>query len=1306
MNEAKTHKLKIPVKKIKNTSEKSTEKKVNSYRARCICQNSGKCFYCYREKMNLPIEDNVTAKKESKTAKNIIKKESPSDLFLNPKEILPLHWQVVNSLRGRPDWLVQHCIDSANYCIMHLIPNFLSQFETIIDGSASGGSVWNVKFTNPYFVRPHRTEMGVAHPLYPIDAFNMGLTYSSQLYCDIVISRQTKKGDEPKITIHEKHHIGDVPEMIGSCNCNTRYETDRAKISECEMLRGGYFIINGKEKVLICQEKLAPNRIYVFSGSDGILTAEIRSVPLSIVKAQSMLSLIIKSNQIYIRMSAFTVDIPLFIFLRALGMKDAQACSSIVGINYTDTEDMTEDVAEISAPIEAFIIRSIEETSAIKNQKMAIEFLMDHIKSENEKKSSSKKSQLVYIIKDVFLPHVGMTKNHMMEKAHFVCTMVRKLILTMLGFRSKDNRDSFANKRIDIPGTLMFGRIKASFLLLQNKIRKGLLNAIKEKERKNIDILRFFSQLDFTKKVMSAYETGKWSDRGENYSNVCQQMSRMSFISAISDLRQVQIPTGGEGRLTNQRVLDPSQWGLMCAGETPEGPSVGLHKKMALACRFSLGNQADAIIDIVNNMPRFIPITKCMKDNSTEEPASAPPSAVSMLSIQSNTSNINNEIWELYLDHRYYIKVYVNGKWIGVVARETTVEINGQEFNERTAHAFLLELKKYKQDGRLPYDASIFHNHYEYELHIVVDTGRAQRPLLVVKNNKVLLTSEKMAKIIAEYPPPQVMSELISQGYIEILDKNEEEFCLIALTPADLNKKFMTTISDKTLEGNYNYTHCEIHPSLILGVAASTVAFADHDQAPRIIYQSAMGKQAMGMPCLNFRQRIGDNLLNILHYPQKPIVQSRLLRMIKTSLNTVDKDDGQEYDGSGQQAIVAFLCDDSYNIEDAVIMNQSSVELGFANSDCYKTRIVECHDGETFGNKECKAKYIDEKGFPAVGTLLKNKDPFVGRYHEIQNKTGDSKKLKDSSECIKTKEFNRVCGVSRMTGKHDGIAVKTYSVRIPEIGDKFAAAHAQKGVIALLRRREDMPFTISGMVPDIIMNPNCVPSRMTMGHVLEMLLGKACAMEGKIGDGTAFESRDPRMVEKEIGDILKKNGYHRYGEERLIDGRTGEMMKATIFMGICNYQRLKHMVVDKVHARSQGNIEILTHQPTEGRSRDGGLRIGEMERDALISHGLSGYVLERLCTLSDATPVKICPNCKIPFTNKIIKTLDKLQIRQLEDEALKRGVEPDYRRIREKICEICRICGSSMKTVTMPFAFKLVTQEVMAMGIKLNLDTE
>lgn len=1300
--------------KIVKLPKKQAVKKVlveskSDYRSKCICNNLGKCFYCYREKMGLPLDTKTTFYPIDSAISSARAKKS--DLFLNPKDPLPLLWQVVNSIRGRPEWLVQHCIDSANNCYTNLVPYFLSQFETLVDGTASNGSIWNVKFTNPYFLRPHRTEMGVSHPLYPIEAFNMGLSYVSQLYCDVVISRQAKGGDEPKITIHEKQYIGDVPVMLGSCHCNTLLETDMAKINECEMFHGGYFIINGKEKVLICQEKLAPNRVYVFSGADDVLTSEIRSVPLNCIKSQSMLSLIVKSNYVYIRMSAFTVDIPLFIFLRALGMPDDQACSSIVGVNYADRDDFDEDVAEIALPLETFLFYSIEESSSIKSRKMALEFLLNHIKSENEKKSANKKNQLAYIIRDVLLPHVGMTKYHLMEKAHFICMMARKLILTLLGFRIKDNRDSFANKRIDIPGTLMFGRIKAGFIILQNKIRKGLLNAIKEKEKKKVDILRFFNHIDFTKKVLSSYETGNWSDRGETFINVCQQMSRLSYISAYSDMRQVQIPTGGEGRLTNQRVLDPSQWGLMCLGETPEGENVGLHKRMALSCRFSLGNPVDPIIDIINNTKYFVPLNKCLKTEVTEETISQPPSVVSLQSSQSKMTTFNSEVWELYLDHRYYIKVYVNGKWIGVVPRVTTVEIDDEEYNEPTVHLFMAELKKYKYNGRLPFDASIYFNAYEYEIHVVVDSGRAQRPLLVVRNYEILLTEEIMAEIVKKYPPELVMSQLINRGYVEIVDKNEEEFALIAVTPENLNKKITTTVGDKVLTGS-GYTHCEIHPALVLGISASTVVFADHDQAPRIIYQSAMGKQAMGIPCLNFRQRIGDNVLNVLCYPQKPIVQSRMLHMIKTQLNSIEKDDGTEYDGSGQQAIVAFACG-AFNMEDAVIINASAVQYGLANSMMFKTKIVECRMGENFGNKGCKVNYIDDKGFPKIGTRLKNKDPCVGKYYEIgedgdkssKTKNKDqAKKVKDCSELIKSKEVSTICDVIKTVGKHEGIAVKTCNARIPECGDKGAAAHAQKGVISLMVSREDMPFTISGITPDIIMNPHSCPSRMTMGHVLEMILGKACALEGKIGDGTPFEEKDAVKIETEIGEILKRHGFQRQGEERLMDGCTGEMMRATIYIGICNYQRLKHMVKDKIHCRARGNIEILTHQPTEGRARDGGLRIGEMERDAIISHGLTAYLVERLSKLSDATPVKICPKCRIPFTNKSISIIDKIQVHKIEQIAREKGIEPQYTHL-DRLCEICRICGSTMETVTMPFAFKLVVQELMAMGIKLSLDT-
>jgi DNA-directed RNA polymerase II subunit RPB2 len=1215
--------------------------------------------------------------------------------FLDKKATLPLNWQVVNAIRAQPEWLVKHHLDSFNHFVTHTIPNYLNQNEMVVDGTGNDMGVWVVKFTKPYFVKPYTIDEST--PLYPTEACNRGLNYSAQLFCDVITSYQSKRGGEPEITTVEKHYMGDIPVVVGSTLCNTVDESDRYKIGEDMLIRGGYFIINGKEKIIIGQEKLAPNRVYIFN-TGTYLTADVRSVPFNSFKSQSMVSVVYKSGLFYFKMGMFTCDIPVFLMLRALGLSDAESCSSIVGIDYEDNEEELDGKSsELVRLIENIILPSVEDVQEVKDRLGATQYIISKIRVDTEKKSVNKMNQLRYIFNEMILPHVGMDPANMTEKAHYICLMIRRLCLVALNLREKDDRDSFANKRAEITGSLLFGRVKLAFTTIQNKIRKVLLTAIKEKDKKKIEVIHHFTHKEFSKKIQVGFDTGNWSDKGESYSNVCQQMSRLSYIAAISDLRQLHVPTSGDGRLVAQRTLHPTQWRLMCPAETPEGKQAGLHKKMALSCHFTLGNDPNLTIETIQSLPDFKPLSECYKDETEQQ--------------------VCRPLYGLYLDHRYFVKVFVNYRLIGFVARVT--EVN--QVVQPTAVEFVKELRSCKSDGRLPFDASVFYNYHDCEIHVLVDFGRIVSPVFVVKDNKLVLTEELMRDIVSKYPAHEVLHQLVRHGCIEYVDKNEEEYMLVAESVEELKnpKVVETSLGSGTIKLAKHYTHCEIHPALIFGAAASTVAFADHDQAPRITYQSSMGKQAMGVPMTNFLQRVCDNLLNVMCYPQKPLVQSRMLRMVKTRVNDIEHDDGEEIDGAGQAAIVAFVCKEAYNKEDACILNRGALDRGFANSLNYKTHRVECRktSGESFGKETVKVDYIDEGGLPRLGKHLTDNDVMVGRYRTVQkdSKASTAKAASqargpqkeevekvDCSERLKTKETVVVSATHKVDGKHEGLAVRTHTVRYPRIGDKFAAAHAQKGVCGMIFNPEDMPFTPSGITPDILMNPHAFPSRMTFGHVLEMLLGKACAITGKYGNATPFEA----VSIEDIGAVLKEHGYQKHGEERLIDGQTGEMMKATIFMGICNYQRLKHMVVDKFHSRSDGNIEILTHQPTEGRSRGGGLRTGEMERDCNIVHGMSAFLQERLCKLSDASPVKICPNCKVPFTNKKIDTLDRASVYAAEEEARAKGVAADYSNIKMRVYEVCKSCGSGVETVTMPFAFKLVTQEVMSMGISMMFDTK
>ena len=492
---------------------------------------------------------------------------------------------------------------------------------------------------------------------------------------------------------------------------------------------------------------------------------------------------------------------------------------------------------------------------------------------------------------------------------------------------------------------------------------------------------------------------------------------------------------------------------------------------------------------------------------------------------------------------------------------------------------------------------------------------------------------------------------------VDYIDSSETETLRIAMS-----KEEMTD----------THTHYEIHPSLIVGHMASTIPLSDHNQSPRNTYQSAMGKQAMCVYAGNFAKRLDKNAY-VLCSIARPIVETRAMNILKMHEMPF-----------GMNAIVAIACYGGYNQEDSVILNKSAVKRGFFRGLYYGMYKDEEHRNVTSGREEKfmkpqkhnTRKYkntsyeaVSEAGLPIINSVLQENDVVIGKVVNLRNDAAGYT-FRDASTTHKNSEPCRIDGVwqDKNSDGYPFIKVRTVSERIPQIGDKVSSRHGQKGTIGMLMEEEDMPFTASGLRPDIIMNPHAVPSRMTIAQLMENIFGKIGVRKGTLGDGTPYSHLKVEDLKKHMVDM----GMHPYGNEILYNGQTGEMMQAEIFMGPTFYQRLKHMVIDKKHSRARGPIVSLTRQPCEGRSRDGGLRVGEMERDCMISHGISVFTKERLMDVSD------------PFKTGICKTCGTL--------AVVNPVEGIYS---------CGACGNKTDFVmkTLPYAMKLWMQELEAMHI-------
>ena len=1256
-------------------------------------------------------------------------------------------WNVINSyFEKNKTWMASHQINSYNDFVNNKIPSIFkgnNLSSVYIYDKEDKSITYQLDFyvcgekANKYKIclpSIYNHEKGEMKPMIPNEARLKNLTYGFDMFIDLEVKVSMKKGNEyvyqnrklEKDDFLKNIYLGNIPIMLRSdmCVLNKVDPSAYPEFGESKYEFGGYFIIDGREKMIICQERKAENILFLEKINDNKIDkiVEVKSKSdEAFTHARTIKLQLEHSGCITVRLGqqkAFIReyegrDIPLFIMFRFLGVEtDKEILELICGDLDTELSNKLVDLLRPS------IMDPVIKKFNVYDKQMAENYLepltsrsqtdiTGNKLKEIQKNKLERLSFLYDSVAEALLPQVGRDFVH---KRYYLAYMTKKLLLFELGLEKVTKRDNFMNKRIDVTGFMLS-------TLFKDALNQTLYNAKREIKRKYefnskelsganfINIINennyytVFDNTVFKKEFIDSLKKGNIG----NKIGVVQQLDRINYYSTLSHIRRITDPVSGNNVVDDRRRLNVTQFGYICPLETPEGGNVGLRKALSLLATITIGYPTHQLKEY------------CFKYGVIP------------------LKNMN------VIDSHNYCKVFINGNWIGCI---------------HNSYKFVKLFKLMRRNGLINLYTSISHYPLKNEIFIYCDDGRLVRPMYIIENNELLIQDKDIKEIkdgkktffdlckstlkfksnsdklyvnnpifiknvstlnLSEDDPELEYKLQLNQAKIEYLDVQEFD---TSMTSINLE----ISLQDKT-----SYTHVDLHPSLYLGVCAHLLPHVHHQQGPRAIYASKHIKQGVGTYTSNFLNRI-DTSAHILHNPEVPMIHTRLNEVLHNHKMV-----------TGQNIIVAIAYYNGYNQEDGILANKTSIDMGLFGSSYYKMyeafEKTDTKSGteERFYNPlykdeiseypeslDPKTEYtfdkLDKFGFIKEGTYLDGKENVIGKYFKSKDEHGEEQ-FKDMSS--HTKKDNKGSYVDKVfTCQTNAVGdrlckIRTCQYRKPEIGDKFASRCAQKGTYGVMLPREDLPSTSDGLVPDIIIHPSGYPKRMTINQLLELLYGNLAVECGFFGLASPLES----FPVKEVNNILTdKLGFSYYGDRILYNGVYGEQMDTAIFMGPMYYQRLKYMVHDKINVRASGHREdgipvpggaytARERQVVSGRANGGGLRVGEMERDALISHGVFGFIRERDIVRSDKFIVFISPkNGEITIGNPN----DNIFYDILEDGPISHHLLQGTEESKQEIIglNISEKRQQKFIKVEIPYAMKLLIHEMNGMGMFLRMKTE